>query len=348
MHSCGVRAPRLQANQSKSARYTAPESTTPAALTGFRFHRSFFPARMPLNRRHFLRTTVLTAAAATAAGSAATSAVAAGAPAGVALIDTNVHLFPWPFRRLKYDRTAALAAKLRRHGVRQAWAGSFEALFSKDLSGVNARLADECKREGDGLFLPIGSVNPMWPDWAEDLRRCHEVHRMPAIRLHPGYQGYTLDHPEFARLLEAATARGLLVQIALELEDPRVHHPSIRILPTPATPLVNLMKTMPAARVQLLSSWQWMRVAQSRGLQELPNVLHDMANLEAVGAVGRVLAGNHWSLPGQVPVERILFGSHAPYFPVEAALFRLFESPLTLPQMQAIMETNARRVLARA
>jgi predicted TIM-barrel fold metal-dependent hydrolase len=302
---------------------------------------------MPLDRREFLRTTVLTAATAVA-GRAAAPVAPAAAEVEVALIDTNVHLFTWPFRRLKYDRTAALAAKLRRHGVTQAWAGSFEGLLGKDLAGVNERLAEECRREGGGFFVPIGSVNPMWPDWAEDLRRCHEGHRMRAIRLHPGYQGYSLDHPEFARLLEQATARGLLVQIALELEDPRVHHPSFRFTPTPATPLVSLLKKIPAARVQLLGSWQWMRIAQSRALQELPNVLHDVANLEAVGAVGRVIEGTHWSLVGQVPVERILFGSHAPYFPVEAALFRMFESPLTRPQMVAIMATNARRALAGA
>lgn len=303
---------------------------------------------MPLKRRDFLRSTLLTAAA--VATVARPGAVAAGAEAGagVALVDTNVHLFQWPFRRLKYDRTAALAEKLRRHGVRQAWAGSFEALFSKDLTGVNTRLVEECRREGGGLFVPVGSVNPMWPDWEEELRRCHEVHRMHAIRLHAGYQGYTLEQPEFVRLLQAATTRGLLVQIALELEDPRVHHPSFRFTPTPATPLVSLLRQMPAARVQLLGSWQWMRVAQSRALQEMPNVLHDMSNLEAVGAVGRVIDGTHWSLTGKVPVERILFGSHAPYFPVEAALFRMFESPLTRSQMEAIMADNARRVLARA
>jgi predicted TIM-barrel fold metal-dependent hydrolase len=302
---------------------------------------------MPLRRRDFLRSTLLTAAAVSTVTRPAAIAAAADAGAGVALVDTNVHLFQWPFRRLKYDRTAALAEKLRRHGVRQAWAGSFEALFSKDLTGVNTRLVEECRREGAGLFVPVGSVNPMWPDWEEELRRCHEIHRMHAIRLHPGYQGYSLGQPEFARLLEAATTRGLLVQIALELEDPRVHHPSFRFTPTPATPLVNRLRQVPAARVQLLGSWQWMRVAQSRALQELPNVWHDISNLEAVGAVGRVIDGTHWSLTGKVPVERLLFGSHAPYFPVEAALFRMFESPLSLTQMQAIMAANARRVLAR-
>jgi hypothetical protein len=46
-----------------------------------------------------------------------------------------------------------------------------------------------------------------------------------------------------------------------------------------------------------------------------------------------------------LPVERLLFGSHAPYFPIENALLKCFESPLSRPQMQAIFAGNASRLL---
>src|SRR5687768_673473 len=216
---------------------------------------------MPLSRRTFLKSSAWTAAAAVSVSSASktlaqtepASTSNAKDAATISLVDTNVHLFEWPFRRLKYARTAALAEKLRRHGVQQAWVGTFEGLLSKDLGGVNSRLAEECRREGNGLFVPFGSVNPMWPDWAEDVERCHTIHRMPGIRLHPGYHGYELDHPEFARLLRLATSRGLLVQIALGLEDPRVQHPKIKAPVINPEPLVALLKEIPDARVQLLN-----------------------------------------------------------------------------------------------
>jgi len=310
---------------------------------------------MPLSRRTFLKSSAWTAAAVSV--SPATKMLAQTEPppvstgkssAPISVVDTNVHLFEWPFRRLKYARTPGLAEKLRRHGVRQAWAGTFEGLLAKDLGEVNRRLAEECRREGNGMFIPFGSVNPMWPDWAEDVERCHTIHRMPGIRLHPGYHGYTLDHPDFAQLLRIATSRGLLVQIALGLEDPRVQHPKLKAPVIDPQPLVALLKDVPDARVQLLNSWQWTRQAAARPLLALPNVTFDLAELEGVGAVGRMLEGKHWYFGGQVTLERLLFGSHSPYFPIEATLLRMFESPLKLSQMRAIMETNARRLLDRA
>ena len=46
------------------------------------------------------------------------------------MIDTNVYLSRWPFRRLPLDETPALVAKLHEQGVEQAWAGSFDAVLS--------------------------------------------------------------------------------------------------------------------------------------------------------------------------------------------------------------------------
>src|SRR5205814_2791261 len=116
-----------------------------------------------------------------AAQTAARNASGVSSTQSPGIIDTNVNLFNWPFRALKYRDTKALVAKLKKHRVIQAWAGSFEALLSKDMSGVNARLAAECL-EHESFLIPFGSVNLAWPDWQEDVRRCHEVHKMPGLR----------------------------------------------------------------------------------------------------------------------------------------------------------------------
>ena len=307
---------------------------------------------MNINRRDFLRNTALTAAIASIPSASATLQAQTTSSKGAAgklpfLIDTNVHLFQWPFRHLKYGTTPTLVAKLRQHGVQQAWAGTFDAMFAKDMSGANVRLVEECRRHGNGFLLPVGGVNPLWPDWEEDLRRCHEVHKMSAIRLHPPYEGYSLEEPSFGQLLEKATARSLLVQICIEMEDPRVHHPIVMSPSVGPVPLLELFKNIPKARVQLLGDgFAWLRLPQAAALMQAKNLFHDVSSLEGVGGVGRLIEGKHWNFKGTVPIERFVFGSHAPYYPVENALLKLFESPLTLPQLEAIMEKNARRLIA--
>jgi len=98
------------------------------------------------------------------------------------MIDVNANLSRWPFRRLVGDDPAGLVARLRIRNVTQAWAGTFDGIFHKDLWSANSRLVDDCRRYGGGILMPFGSVNPGLPNWQEDFRRCCEEYKMPGIR----------------------------------------------------------------------------------------------------------------------------------------------------------------------
>ena len=256
------------------------------------------------------------------------------------MIDTNVYLSRWPTRRLPCDDTAALAARLKAAGVIQAWAGSFDALLHNDVSAVNARLADECSAHGDGLLIPFGTINPLLPDWQEDLRRVHEVHKMPGFRLHPNYHGYKLDAPEFAGLLTAAAERKLRVQIALRMEDPRTQHKLFTAADVDASPLLELLPTFPQLRVQLLNSLNVLRPDLLDRLIAAGNVSIEIAMLEGVSGITNLLK--------HVPLERVLFGSYFPFFAWEAAKLKLQESELTEQLRATIDRASAERLLSRA
>jgi len=308
--------------------------------------RHYFPqtkaaAQQPRSktRRAFLQTVLATAGFSQLRMLGAPFIAAKASASAPALIDVNVNLSRWPLRRLRGDDTAALVAMLRRQGVVQAWAASFDALLHKDIASVNSQLADECRRHGRGLLLPFGSINPKLPDWEEELRRCVEEHRMPGIRLHPNYHGYQLSDPNFAGLLKLATERRLLVQLAFVMEDERMMHPLLRVDPVDSTSLAELVRQTPGLRLVLLNALRALRGQALAELISAGEVCVEISMLEGVGGIA--------SLLGHVAAQRILFGSHAPLFYFESALLKLKESPLSEEQLKAIRRTNAQRLFAK-
>lgn len=286
-----------------------------------------------MERRTFLSTAALAAATAPLLP-AAQSASTGG------LIDTNVYLSHWAVRHSWADTPRAVLEKLRRHGVTSAWVGSFDGVLQTDIAGANLRLAEACAREGAGVLQAFGTINPTLPDWEEDLRRCHEGHRMPGVRLFPNYHGYTLEDPRFATLLERAARRRLLVQIALSIEDDRSQNPALVAAPVQAAPLPDVMQKIPAARVMLLNGSSRIFGASNPLLPRLAKAgtWFEIATLEGVAGIESLLR--------RVPDLRLAFGSHAPYFYFEAALLKLQESALSPAQLAAVRNGNAQAALA--
>ena len=255
------------------------------------------------------------------------------------IIDTNVSLSRWPFRKLPCDELPKLLKKFRECGVTEAWAGSFDGVFHKDIGGVNARLVDDCRKSHPVLLRPFGSVNPMLPDWREDLRRCHEDYHMPGIRLHPAYHGYHLDDPVFTELLTRAQRRGLIIQLVVRIEDPRMQHPLMRVPDVDTKPLLSLLDSCPELRLALLGALQSIRGEAITQLTRAGQVYFEISMLEGVGGIASLLA--------RVPGNRLLFGSHCPFFTLESAVFKLQESELVPGRADAITHQNAQHLLKR-
>lgn len=256
------------------------------------------------------------------------------------IVDTNVYLSRWPTRRLAGDEPEALLAKLRQRKVQQAWAGSFDGMLHRDIAGVNIRLAQACRDDGQGMLIPFGSVNPKLPDWQEDVRRCQEVHKMPGIRLHPNYHGYTLDDPAFAELLKLATARRLIVQLALCMEDERTQPPLMRVPPVDIAPLAEVVKKTAGLRLELLNCTSNIEREHYLAAVEAGDVYTEISMAEGVAGLARLVRN--------FPLTRMLFGSYYPFYYFESALLKVQESGLDEASQKAICEDNARRLMGAA
>lgn len=252
-------------------------------------------------------------------------------------IDVGVHLGRWPTRRVPHDDPAGLVTKLQAHAVRQAWAGNFEGLLHRDLAGVNARTAQWCAEHGAGILLPVGTIHPGLPDWEEDLRRCHETWQMRIIRVYPNYHQYGLDDPAFARLVTLCAERNLILQISVLMEDERTQHPLLHVPPVDTRPLLSLLKKGPRGTIVLLNALRSIVLTDLPMYTDAGEVYVEISNLEGIAGLERLLQ--------HVSHERILFGSHFPFFQLESAILKLRESVLGGVQHEAIAHANAQRIL---
>lgn len=249
------------------------------------------------------------------------------------IVDTNVSLFQWPFRRLPLDSTEPLVKKLRSLGVVRAWAGSYEALLHRNVADVNQRLAETCSHWPE--LVPIGTVNPTLPGWREDLNRCIEQHVMPGIRLHPSYHRYSLADIRFTEFLERATEAGCFVQIAVAMEDARTQHSLVRVTEVDVKALPKVLQGIPGSVVQLLNAR--LRPAEVKLLSATEGIYFDTARVEGTDGVPRLV--------NSLPQGRVLFGSHAPLLIPEAAMIRIHESgQLGRETLQQVFATNAEQI----
>jgi predicted TIM-barrel fold metal-dependent hydrolase len=187
------------------------------------------------------------------------------------------------------------------------------------------------------LLIPFGTVNPKLPDWQEDLRRCHQVYRMPGIRLHPNYHGYTLADPEFAEVLRRAADARLLVQLAVQMEDERTQYSLMRIPPVNLAPLADIVRCVPSLRLVVLNAGRnpyWKQIAAAG------NVCFDIAMVERVGGVAQLAA--------DITPDRVVFGSHFPLFYFESAVLKVKEAGFSPEIAKMITEDNARKLLTAA
>ncbi len=297
-----------------------------------------------VNRRQFLAQTVAAASACNIVGRG-TCADATTRSLDVevrTIIDTHVYLGQWPHARLAAGEPRELCELLRQNNVTQAWVGSFDGLFHKDIAAANSRLAESCSKYGDGMLIPFGAVNPTLPDWEDDLRRCHEKHHMPGIRLHPGYHGYTLADTRFSQLLGLAAKAKLVVQLVVWLDDARHRwltpaadsadlSPSSLAgprsgQPLPATP-PRLM--ILGSRAEDISPW---KAAFSR-----TDVYFDFSRYSPASK-----QVEHEALRSS---ERIVFGSGTPLRPLHLLSTLLAESDITHDRRQTIEHEVAAKLI---
>jgi predicted TIM-barrel fold metal-dependent hydrolase len=247
------------------------------------------------------------------------------------LIDVHVSLGHWPFQPLRPRTPAQLARHLAVEGIDHAYVAPVDAILYPDPHLGNEELLPRLR--GYPTLRPVGVVNPALANWRETLDASVEWGaRM--VKLLPNYHAYPLDAPFVDDLRQYARERGVRVAVQVRVEDERNQYPRMQIPNVDLASLIAFAQRLPEEPLLALGAYFHEAVELVRGT---PNVLVDLAAIERLDTLRSFLR--------EVPSDRVLFGSHTPFFYTRAAVMKLRDAELDGETEQAIAADNARRFL---
>jgi len=249
------------------------------------------------------------------------------------LIDTSVFCGYWPFRCLAQRTPDALKAHLQSRGVTLAWVAATEAILYPDPMQANEPLFEAIS--GDPFFVPVAIVDVTLATWRRDAERCLRKWGCRALKLVPNYHGYKLSDPRVSELVSVAGEADVPVCVQMRMMDERAHHPLMKVPGVPAADVARLAQRSPEVRFLACGAYRH----DLPGLSGAPNVWVEISSVES----GQTLRS---AVEARGP-ERLVFGSHSPFYYFEAVLAKLNVDPADVPAetVLAVREVNARALL---
>ncbi len=244
--------------------------------------------------------------------------------------DTNAWLGEWPFLNLPVRDAAALRRHWRQHDIAGGLVSAFSALWPVDPMPANRALRTSLARRPEMTPLPV--LNLFGPGWERDLEELLAWPELVAVRLAPGYGGWSLRGRVAREAAAAITAAGKRVVLTARLWDERHEHPALRVKPVKTADVIAWLAAVPECTplIQGLTRWDVEAVAK-----ESDRFLTDLSYAEWEDTLA--------VLTKTVQAKRIVFGSLTPLHVTGAQVDKVAASSQSARVRRAVATDNAQR-----
>lgn len=251
----------------------------------------------------------------------------------IPLFDTNAWVGEWPFALVVNRDAATLKRYWRKHGIDRGLVSSFAALWVLDPMPANRALRADLKGKAGMTVLPI--VNLFDPDWRGQLAEIATWPEVRAVRLAPGYGGWSVTSRVAREATTAILGYGLEIVMTARLVDERQEHPSLKIKPVTTKALAKWLAMAPEGMPLIHGLTRW-EVEELAGKSD--RFLTDLSFAEwenSVGMIGKVM--------GQ---SRLVLGTLTPLLSTTAQVNKVVQSPESMKARKAVGALNAERFLS--
>ena len=248
------------------------------------------------------------------------------------LIDTNLLVGPCPFRDIPSTPADLLLLKERARLDRAIAMGFRSLLYYDPIVGLEQDL-DQYAALADWLYF-YAVINPEFPLLEAQMRQAAEDERIAAIRILPALHHYSLHSKNTLQTLHLAARYDLPLNLMARIFDGRVAPRCIRQAEIPPSDLAPFLERTEGVTV-ILSMFFFSELELfDIDWTKLPNIYLDLGSSKPNAASLDRLAS--W-----FPIDRVLFGTGAPFYYWEGSRLGLEGSLLTEAQKRAILGANA-------
>lgn len=240
------------------------------------------------------------------------------------IADTNTWVGQWPFQRLVRSTPAELAEHLAEEGIDRAWTAAADAILYQDPQLGNADWL--AAMAGHETLAPVAVINPSLRNWRDSLAQCAEQWGARVVKLVPSYHRLDLESGDVDECIEQAVGRGLGVSIQHRMEDERRHHLLMKVPAPPTDAIVALAGRHPETKLHVACAYR----PEALRMLDAENLIFEISSLEYMDTLA--------SMTEKIPVERLCFGSHTPFYLTRSAVLKVQASALpkeTLDQITA-------------
>lgn len=257
------------------------------------------------------------------------------------IIDSNVLIGNWPFRKLPYTEASQVRKTLTASGISHAVAGSLDAILFRNVQDGNEILYNALAQHRD-FFTPAATINPSYPRWEKDYEQAIQE-KCAAIRIWPEYQGWCLLDSCAFELYRACKEDKLPLVLTAEIEDQRQRHPLDKPADWAGGDLKRLIEEMAGLKVLVVNARaeKVKEVALALSEENRKRIFFDISALWGAFVDDLDLCFE------QVGISQFVFGSHAALKTPEAAITKLNLSSIKEQDKRKICALNIRQLMPR-
>lgn len=218
-------------------------------------------------------------------------------------IDINCLVGHWPYRKL-YKNTFEEVQKIHKaNGISSGYVSSLDSIFYNDPFEGDEDLYEILKGTS---YHHVLTINPMLPEFVQDVKDGIEKFDIKGVRIYPGYHGYSLSDSRLKELCQVLADYDLPLFVTVRMEDERMDY-LVKPDKVPTNDIEYLLSNNPENKFVLLTAYSNELASLKESIINHKYVRFDTSGLKGpLFAVEKILE--------DFPPEKMVYGSLYPLY----------------------------------